>query len=440
MPEPYSAERAAQLKARLDRDSNSRVFLQLAEEYRRAGRLDEAVRVLDDGLKTHPVYIAARVVLGRTLLESGQAERSVRELEHAVELDPTQLVANRLLVEAHLEMGEPRKARERLELYRLLNDRDVEIERLDERILELGGPPAAGAARRRPQHVASTTAARFAPDPPPDQPHPPSHLEDAAVASRQALMEPLGAMASGSVASARALTIVRSEQPFGPIRFSEAGLRTSGQPDGETIFAVRPFRSAALAPPVAARATRQEAEVESAFWSPDREPQVESEESQLPTGTEEIERVEENEEGAEVEGSATSEVFEELEELAEFEEVEPVATESLAARQDVPALSSTASTATLGELYLSQGHLADAEESFAAVLETKPGDAAALAGIAEVRRRREEAEEAFLDDAPARLGAPVAEVRGPGGLTSRKVFALRDFLARMKRGSSSHVS
>ena len=85
MPEPYSAERAAQLKARLDRDSNSRVFLQLAEEYRRAGRLDEAVRVLDDGLKTHPVYIAARVVLGRTLLESGQAERSVRELEHAVE-------------------------------------------------------------------------------------------------------------------------------------------------------------------------------------------------------------------------------------------------------------------------------------------------------------------------------------------------------------------
>ena len=100
------------------------------------------------------------------------------------------------------------------------------------------------------------------------------------------------------------------------------------------------------------------------------------------------------------------------------------------------------STTTLGELYLAQGHLADAEESFAAVLQTRPDDRAALLGLEEVRRRRQEAEEAFFDqDEPDSevVAAPGAALAG-GGLTSRKILLLRDFLNRMRRGSGPHVS
>ena len=66
-------------------------------------------------------------------------------------------------------------------------------------------------------------------------------------------------------------------------------------------------------------------------------------------------------------------------------------------------------TSTLGELYLAQGHLAEAEESFQSVLEARPGDTAALAGLVEVRVRMQRGDEAaaFAD-----------EMRGSAGVQS----------------------
>ncbi len=111
MPEPSPAERLALLRQRWERDPKSRLFLQLAEEYRRAGRLSEAVRILESGLAHHPTYAAAQVVMGRCLLETGDMPRAVSILERAVALDPTQIVANRLLVEAYLGVENVAKAR-----------------------------------------------------------------------------------------------------------------------------------------------------------------------------------------------------------------------------------------------------------------------------------------------------------------------------------------
>ena len=219
MPESFTNERIDQLRARLDRDPTSRVFLQLAEEYRRGGSLREAIGILRAGLDAHPAYIAARVVLGRSLLEAGEAGAAVSELERAVDLDPTQLVANRLLVEAHLAEGRPEKARERLELYRLLNDRDDEIVRLDERILELGGPPAAVPARHRFEAVEPVAAS---------EPEP-SAVESAPASPVRA---PEGAVPTGRR--------TRSEQPFGPIRFPGAGARIATALAAEGVVAVRP--------------------------------------------------------------------------------------------------------------------------------------------------------------------------------------------------------
>ena len=71
MPESFSEQQVAQLEERWRRDPGSRVFLQLAEELRRGGRLARAIEVLRAGLLHHPNYLSAQVALGRCLFERG---------------------------------------------------------------------------------------------------------------------------------------------------------------------------------------------------------------------------------------------------------------------------------------------------------------------------------------------------------------------------------
>lgn len=52
------------------------------------------------------------------------------------------MVANKLLVRAYLDSGAPERARERLDLYNLLNDSDPEIEVLNRRIVAMNRPAA----------------------------------------------------------------------------------------------------------------------------------------------------------------------------------------------------------------------------------------------------------------------------------------------------------
>src|SRR3954470_10171375 len=143
-------DRLTQLRARWESDPSSRIFLQLAEEYRHQGRVREALEVLERGLKEHPGYLSALVAKGRCLLELGEPERSREVLERVVKQDATQMVANKLLVRAYIETSEPDKARERLDLYTLLNDSDPEIEELRRRLRAMEQPPQAPPTSNRP--------------------------------------------------------------------------------------------------------------------------------------------------------------------------------------------------------------------------------------------------------------------------------------------------
>ena len=317
LPEPFSAERLNELRQRWERDPKSRAFLQLAEEYRRGGRLGDAVQVLEAGLKEHPTYLSAQVALGRCLLENGKPAPASALLERAVARDPTQLVANKLLVEAYLAAGQPTKARERLELYKLFNDRDVEIEPLEARIRALDGLPPAplGPAKRGAQRV----------------------FPEAPVFELPAVAAP---------------PEVRLELP--PPRASP-GMGAPGEPFGKLYSA-------------GSRRRIEAAFLEAGIFS-------------LPPPK--------------------------------------------------PA------SATLGELYLAQGHFAEAEENFQSVLRDRPDDAAALAGLESVRGLRGDEAEAFLSEESA-----VAEESNliVGGLTARKATLLKDYLARIRRGAQRHVS
>jgi tetratricopeptide (TPR) repeat protein len=87
-------------------DPASIAFAALAEEYRRAGRYEEAIATCTAGLQRHPAYLSAHVTLGRALIEVGQYDEAREELEHVLRLAPENLAAIRGLAEIHHRRGE----------------------------------------------------------------------------------------------------------------------------------------------------------------------------------------------------------------------------------------------------------------------------------------------------------------------------------------------
>jgi len=137
-----SAEaRIRDLKRRLELEPASRLFVALAEEYRKNGQLPDALSTLQKGLLAHPSYLSAHVALGRAYLESGQITEAIATFSKVLANDPGNLVSARSLADIFLSRGESVEAIKKYKLYRALSgDRTVDetIERLE---LELAPPP-----------------------------------------------------------------------------------------------------------------------------------------------------------------------------------------------------------------------------------------------------------------------------------------------------------
>ena len=99
--------RIEELKRRVHSDPASIAFAALAEEYRRAGRFEEAIQTCTTGLQRHPAYLSAHVTLGRALIEIGRYEEAREELEHVLKAAPENLAAIRGLAEIHHRCSEP---------------------------------------------------------------------------------------------------------------------------------------------------------------------------------------------------------------------------------------------------------------------------------------------------------------------------------------------
>jgi tetratricopeptide (TPR) repeat protein len=98
--------RIEELRRRVQMDPASIAFAALAEEYRRARLLDDAIATCRTGLQRHPAYLSARVTLGRSLLEIGRFDEARQELEQVLRVAPENLAAIRALAEIHHRAGE----------------------------------------------------------------------------------------------------------------------------------------------------------------------------------------------------------------------------------------------------------------------------------------------------------------------------------------------
>jgi len=144
------------LEARWRNERTPQAGVRLAEALQRQGDRIRAEGILDTveaRLEAEPRDLASRVAVGGMRLALDQPAAAARVLEHVVQADPTHLKANKLLVEVYLELDLRDKARDRLDLYRLLNEGDPEIESLEGLSVGVAVPaaelPPVGVARSR---------------------------------------------------------------------------------------------------------------------------------------------------------------------------------------------------------------------------------------------------------------------------------------------------
>ena len=111
-------------------DPRSRVFAPLAEAYRKAGMLNEAVEIAKEGLRVHPQFIGGRVALARALFDQKNYDDVLDELSNVVREVPDNIVAQRLFAESALILGRITEALGAYKMLMYFNPADHEAERM----------------------------------------------------------------------------------------------------------------------------------------------------------------------------------------------------------------------------------------------------------------------------------------------------------------------
>lgn len=139
------------LKVRVEKDPNSRLFLPLAEEYRKAGMLDEAISVLLKGLERQPGYTSARVALGKIYLEKKMIEDARREFEKVIAAIPDNLFAHKKLAEIYRDIGEIDRAVAEYKAVIAINPLDEDARSFIEGMEKVGKEEALEAMEKLPE-------------------------------------------------------------------------------------------------------------------------------------------------------------------------------------------------------------------------------------------------------------------------------------------------
>jgi len=93
-------------------DPKSRSFAPLGETYRKMGKLDEAINILEEGVKIHSNYASGHISLGRCYGDKGDSKRAISEYETAIKYSPDNIMAFRLLAKEYSTMGDDNALKE----------------------------------------------------------------------------------------------------------------------------------------------------------------------------------------------------------------------------------------------------------------------------------------------------------------------------------------
>lgn len=435
-----SRDEIAKLEALYANNPEGRVFTHLAEAYRKAGELDRARGILDEGLTRHASYASAHVVLGRVLMDQQKSEEAAEAFSRVLALDPHNMVALRSLGEMARVRGDNAQALVYFDELRHLDPNSDDIaqilEGLKNAINFAAEPPAAAAAPEPAPEPATEAPVAAAPEP---EPEPELQQQDLAAEAETALES----METGWMPEPDEMDspLPGDLADFAAFAGAEQSIDLSGteleEPSDETPFVVsfgadepeaveQPFQMGDFAlggepatDQPSNRPTEPEAptEVESAFTPPAAEAPV----NMSPADSDIDELFLDEPIADEPEPFAKQPVAEEpvLDEAA-FDDPftdEPFANESVT--DDPPADEATGEvvTETIAELYRSQQLYDRAAEVYRALLLQRPSDVLLQGRLAEVealaRSGVPEVEPAAVESAPWIVGAAAAAQSAP---------------------------
>lgn len=124
--DPTAAAAIRRYEERLARDPASLAFAPLADAYRKAGRLREAIRVCREGLARFPHYTTARLILAKAHLDEGDPDGALGELQALLGASPRDVEARRLAAQAAIRSGRYAEASAHLEQVVRLDPSDRE--------------------------------------------------------------------------------------------------------------------------------------------------------------------------------------------------------------------------------------------------------------------------------------------------------------------------
>ena len=160
----------AELDERIDRclgiladNPHSQVFAALAEAYRRRGDFGRAFSVCKSGLKHHPDYGPAHIVLAKLFLHQKMLPDALSSLRRAVDLDGSTRVTDHLEAETQLALGNADAAQIIIDRLRVTDSGNPALPELIGELKRLrSGPPPPPAA------VVPDDASRYQPRPAPE--------------------------------------------------------------------------------------------------------------------------------------------------------------------------------------------------------------------------------------------------------------------------------
>lgn len=140
------SEKAQRLAKEWAQNPQSKIFVPLAEEYAKAGMLQRAALVLEEGIGHYPGYVIAMVALGAVYYEMKEVASAKDVLEAAIESSPENMKAHRLLAQIYAAAGQVEAARRSCTVVLMTNPLDEDIKSLDQRL----SPPKTAPAPRKP--------------------------------------------------------------------------------------------------------------------------------------------------------------------------------------------------------------------------------------------------------------------------------------------------
>lgn len=128
-----SSARIDELRKKFE-ENPRRYFAPLANEYRKAGQIDQAIAICREYLPQQPGHMSGHIVYGQALYEARQFEEAKGVFETALALDPENLIALRHLGDIALLIGDSEAART---WYRRVLEADPRNEEIQAQLLTL---------------------------------------------------------------------------------------------------------------------------------------------------------------------------------------------------------------------------------------------------------------------------------------------------------------